>query len=134
MTVTTGIKQRYAVEDLTVGMFVASLDCPMSKTPFPLGGFYIRTKEQIIELSQHCSFVMVNLTKSKFVQDFSNTMQLEVLDIPKALTDPKGFRLHQKSRKPQQGKPRGKGRVKRLLALLAFSAAILHYLPQYLPV
>ncbi len=124
---TTGIKKLVAVEDLVIGMFVSSLDKPMSSTSFPLEGFYIRKKEELLELAKHCNFVMINISKSRAVQSLNTTFQLEVMDIPKALTDPVGFKIEKRLRAPRQVKPRQKGRVKRLFILLAVSIAVYHY-------
>ncbi len=119
--------KRYAVEDLTVGMFVSALDRPMASTPFPLEGFYIRKKEELQEIAKYCNYVMVNITKSRAVQTLSCTLQLEVADIPKALTNPVGYKIERATRPPRVVKPRQKGRVKRLAFLLLVSGAIWYY-------
>lgn len=116
-----------AVENLAIGMFVSSLDKPMSSTNFPLEGFYIRKKEELLELAKQCNYVMINITKSRAVQSLNTTFQLEVMDIPKALTDPVGFKIEKRLRAPLQVKPRQKGRVKRLFGLLAVCIAIAYY-------
>lgn len=116
--------KRYAVEDLSVGMFVSALDRPISSTPFPLEGFYIRKKEELQEIAKYCNYVMVNITKSRAVQSLSCTLQLEVADIPKAITNPSGYKIERATRPPRVVKPRQKGRVKRLFALLTASAAV----------
>ncbi|PCK09461.1 MAG: hypothetical protein COA42_04210 [Alteromonadaceae bacterium] len=124
---TTELKKRCAVEDLSVGMYVTSLDRPVSTIPFPLGGFYIRSKEDLAEIGKHCNHVVVNVKKSQFVRDFRNSLQLEVIDLPKALTAPEGFRAHARSLRPRKVKPRRKGRPWRLCFLLVLSAAVLYY-------
>ncbi|MFL0810237.1 MAG: DUF3391 domain-containing protein [Agarilytica sp.] len=118
-------QKRYAVEDLTIGMFVTQLDCPITSTPFPLQGFYIKSKDQLADLATYCSYVVVNVSKSKAVQSLNSTLNLEVMDVPKALTNPVAFKAEQLNRRlkrPQ--KPRRKGRVMRLVVLLVVSAAI----------
>ena len=124
----SGPRKQYAVKDLSVGMYVTSIIKPISQTPFPLQGFYIKTKEQITLLSRYCNTVVVNSTKSKFIKDFHITMELDVIDIPAALTDPKGFRLKQAMRPPKKVNPRQKGRVKRLLVLFAVCISIWYFL------
>lgn len=123
----TGAKKIYAVEDLTVGMFISSLDVPMTETPFPLQGFYIKRKEQIQEISKYCNHVMVNVTKSRAAKMLCNTMQFEIEDIPKALTNPTGFKMEYRSRPARKVKPQQKGRVGRLFGLLAISIGILFF-------
>ncbi len=120
----TGIKQRYDVKDLSVGMYVASLDKPACNTPLPLGGFYIRTKEELLEVAKHCSYVMVNITKGRLAKELSSTMQLEVIDIPAVIRDPKGYRARQESRPAKKVNPRQKGRLSRLFFLLSVCVLI----------
>lgn len=100
-------------------MFVSGYDVPVYQTPFPLEGFYIRTKEEVIELSKHCNFVMVNIAKSKAVQSIHRSMQFEIEDIPKALTDPKGYRTERLLQPVKPVPKRRKGRVTRLMFLLS---------------
>lgn len=50
--------------DLRVGMFVADLDRPWVDTPFLLQGFLIEGDEQILELQQHCLWVVVDRARS----------------------------------------------------------------------
>ena len=91
---TTGIKQQVAVEDLAIGMFVSSLDIPMNNTRFPLGGFYIRTKEELNELSMLCNHVMVNITKGNLVRDLNSTLQLDLLIFPRQSQTLKGLKFN----------------------------------------
>lgn len=46
--------------DLLLGMFVADLDCTWSATPFPVGGFHVRTAEDILTLQKYCKFVFID--------------------------------------------------------------------------
>ncbi len=119
--------KRYAVEDLAIGMYVMQLDCPIADTPFPLQGFYIRSKEQLMELSNYCNYVIVNVAKSNAVKSLNATLNLEVMDVPKALTNPVAYRTEQLRRPPRKVKPRHKGRVTRLFGLLVISASIYYF-------
>lgn len=52
------------VSGLRVGMYVSELDRPWLETPFLFQGFYIRSKNEIDELHEHCEFVYVDLAQS----------------------------------------------------------------------
>ncbi len=49
--------------DLLMGMFVYDIDCAWSKTPFEMGGFHIRSSEDIQILKKYCNFVVIDLNK-----------------------------------------------------------------------
>lgn len=49
-----------AANDVIIGMFVAEIDCPWSKTPFPLGGFHVRNVGDIQVLQKHCKEVTID--------------------------------------------------------------------------
>lgn len=49
--------------ELKLGMYVSRLDRPWLETPFLFQGFYITSSEDIEELSQHCEFVYVDISK-----------------------------------------------------------------------
>ena len=51
------------VRELQKGMFVAELDCPWHKTPFPIQGFYVRSQDDLKSLKKFCSYVYVDATK-----------------------------------------------------------------------
>lgn len=53
------------VNALKEGMFVADLDCPWHKTPFPLQGFYIRLDDDVKALTQYCKYVYIDVQKQK---------------------------------------------------------------------
>ena len=53
------------VNFLREGMYVADLDCPWHKTPFPLQGFYIRNDDDLKALAGYCKFVYVDEKKSR---------------------------------------------------------------------
>lgn len=50
---------------LIEGMFVADLDCPWHKTPYPLQGFYVRSDREIKELARFCRYVYVDERKTR---------------------------------------------------------------------
>ncbi len=53
------------VRELKTGMYVAELDCPWNKTPFPIQGFLIKSKDDVRSLQKFCNHVFVDATKSK---------------------------------------------------------------------
>ncbi len=58
------MQSKVAVKDLRVGMFVADLDRPWIDTPFILQGFLIEDQQQILELQQHCAYVVIDRSRS----------------------------------------------------------------------
>lgn len=61
--------QRLPVQDLLVGMFVARLDRPWAGTPFPIDGFFISDREEIMVLRVHCDVVYVDPRRSRIRLD-----------------------------------------------------------------
>ena len=53
------------VSDLEIGMYVAELDRPWSKTPFVVQGFYIESPEDIDSLREHCDFVYIDAFRTR---------------------------------------------------------------------
>ena len=53
------MKQKVAVEDLRIGMYVAELDRPWRETPFLFQGFEIRDEDDLARLRQYCRHVFV---------------------------------------------------------------------------
>lgn len=53
------------VNYLKEGMYIADLDCPWHKTPFPLQGFYIRKDDDVKALAGYCKFVYVDERKCR---------------------------------------------------------------------
>ena len=58
------MQSKVAVKDLKIGMFVADLDRPWIDTPFVLQGFLIEDRQQILELQQHCAYVVIDRARS----------------------------------------------------------------------
>jgi len=54
-----------AVSSLQEGMFVADLDRAWHETPFPLQGFYVKSYDDVKDLSQYCTYVYVDSQKSR---------------------------------------------------------------------
>lgn len=53
-----------AVNDLTIGMYVAALDRPWTETPFLFQGFVIREQQELHLLREHCQSVWVDAKQS----------------------------------------------------------------------
>lgn len=49
--------------ELLLGMYVYELDCPWSRTPFPMGGFHLKNVEDIEILAKHCKQVVIDINK-----------------------------------------------------------------------
>ena len=58
------LKRKIDVSGLCVGMYVSELDRPWLETPFLFQGFFIRSKNEIDELHEHCEFVYIDLEQS----------------------------------------------------------------------
>ena len=58
------LHRKIDVSGLRVGMYVSELDRPWLETPFLFQGFFIRSKNEIDELHEHCEFVYVDLEQS----------------------------------------------------------------------
>ena len=56
--------QRTAAKDLKIGMFIADLDRPWIDTPFLLQGFLLEDEEQLVQLREHCEWVMIDPQRS----------------------------------------------------------------------
>jgi HD-GYP domain-containing protein (c-di-GMP phosphodiesterase class II) len=56
--------QKIATKDLKTGMFIADLDRPWIDTPFLLQGFLLEDDEQMVQLRQHCQWVMIDPQRS----------------------------------------------------------------------
>lgn len=59
------MKQKLAVSDLELGMYVSELDCPWLDTPYLLQGLLIERQEDIAELSKYCVHVYVDTLRSR---------------------------------------------------------------------
>jgi putative nucleotidyltransferase with HDIG domain len=57
-------RRKIDVEGLRVGMYVSELDRPWLETPFLFQGFFIRSKNEIDELREHCQIVTIDLERS----------------------------------------------------------------------
>jgi len=61
-----GLKQvKVFTSDLTLGMYVSRLDKPWTQTPFPIQGFFIKSANDIKELSFHCKYVYIDTEKGR---------------------------------------------------------------------
>lgn len=59
------MKQKLAVSDLELGMYVSELDCPWLDTPYLLQGLLIERQEDIKELSKYCAHVYIDTLRSR---------------------------------------------------------------------
>lgn len=53
-------RQKFAVEDLRVGMFVVELDIPWEQSTFMFQGLELKTTEDIMSVQKQCKFVYVD--------------------------------------------------------------------------
>ncbi len=61
------VKERQVkITDLTVGMYVSSLDRPWVESPFARQGFVIRSQSDIDSLMRHCSYVYVDQERGEY--------------------------------------------------------------------
>ena len=59
-----GIKQvKIAVGEVTLGMFISSLDRPWAQTPFPIQGLMVRSHKEVKALRAYCDYVYIDVTK-----------------------------------------------------------------------
>jgi len=58
-------QKKVFLSDLTNGMFVCELPIAWKDTPFPLQGFFVRSQEDIDELSKYCEYVLIDTVRSK---------------------------------------------------------------------
>lgn len=58
-------QQKIEIRDLVEGMFVCQLPVPWKETPFPLQGFYVHSNDDKAQLEKYCSYVFVDLVRSR---------------------------------------------------------------------
>lgn len=58
------IKERVDADKLEIGMYVCELDKPWLETPYPLQGFYIQSKSEMLNLQEFCSYVYIDVKKT----------------------------------------------------------------------
>lgn len=58
-------KQKVDTRDLKTGMYVSELDRPWIESPFVFQGFLITNEQELLQLSQCCNYVYVDVAKSK---------------------------------------------------------------------
>lgn len=59
-------QEKVSVQDLVQGMYVARLDRPWVGTPFPIQGFHIRNYDEVRTLGNYCTYVYIDVAKSRF--------------------------------------------------------------------
>jgi HD-GYP domain-containing protein (c-di-GMP phosphodiesterase class II) len=60
--------QKTQTVDLRRGMYVAKLDRPWLETSFKMQGFLLNSQSEIDELARYCSYVYVDIDKSRIVE------------------------------------------------------------------
>lgn len=65
------------INDLTTGMFVSGLDRPWLGTPFLTQGFLLKDHDDIKRVSDFCSFVYIDTSKSRYLSPSLRTLQGE---------------------------------------------------------
>ncbi|MGS2717832.1 HD-GYP domain-containing protein [Eionea flava] len=70
------------VNDIELGMYIASLDRSWEKTPFPIQGFYIRDLSEIKQLKIHCKYVYIDIVKGVSPSDKTLLEGKRLQDIP----------------------------------------------------
>ncbi|MFT6264652.1 MAG: HD-GYP domain-containing protein (c-di-GMP phosphodiesterase class II) [Oleiphilaceae bacterium] len=65
------------VNYLKEGMYIADLDCPWHKTPFPLQGFYIRKDDDVKALAGYCKFVYVDERKCRIKHVYESRISVK---------------------------------------------------------
>lgn len=58
-------QKKVFLSELINGMFVCQLPIAWKDTPFPLQGFFVRSQEDIDELSKYCEYVLIDTVRSK---------------------------------------------------------------------
>jgi len=58
-------QRKVFLSELRNGMFVCQLPIAWKETPFPLQGFFVRSQEDIDELSKFCEHVLIDTVRSK---------------------------------------------------------------------
>ena len=60
------VREKLAVAELELGMYVVELDRPWLETPFALQGFLVSSREEIDQLQEYCDFVFIDVTQTTF--------------------------------------------------------------------
>ena len=60
-------RDKIAVNQIKVGMYICKLDRPWLDTPFPFQGFYLRTKHEIEEVQRFCDYVYIATQKGNLL-------------------------------------------------------------------
>lgn len=58
-------QKKVFLSEMINGMFVSQLPIAWKDTPFPLQGFFVRSQEDIDELSKYCEYVFIDTVRSK---------------------------------------------------------------------
>lgn len=72
-------KERVAIDDVTIGMYICDLDRPWLETPFLMQGFLVESDEDIKVLAAHCSYVYVDRALSRDDHSFGKRASAAVV-------------------------------------------------------
>lgn len=61
-------RRKIGVEQLSLGMFVAELDCPWSESSFLLQGFTVKTNNDLEMLRECCQFVYIDISEEEWIE------------------------------------------------------------------
>ncbi|MCG8670154.1 MAG: DUF3391 domain-containing protein [Pseudomonadales bacterium] len=71
--------RKVSTDALQLGMFISRVDRPWSDTPFPIQGFHVETREQL-ELLQHiCTWVEIDVQKSRRLKRLEGDQELSFI-------------------------------------------------------
>lgn len=66
-------RQKFAVEDLRIGMFVVELDIPWEQSTFMFQGLELKSADDILSLQRQCKFVYVDYNEFSLKQENKST-------------------------------------------------------------
>lgn len=69
-------QRKILIDNLSPGMFISRLDIPWNQSPFPIQGFYVKSKKQISELATYCKSVTIDLARSRTMVEISAEQSL----------------------------------------------------------
>lgn len=102
-------QQKIEIGDLVEGMFVCQLPVPWKETPFPLQGFYVHSNDDKTQLEKYCSYVFVDLIRSRtrnsklttdLLKNKKNNLSIEQNETPAYSTGDVGLNIKRINAKP----------------------------------
>ena len=80
--------QKFSAQEVKIGMFVTDLDRPWIDTPFLMQGFMVEDEDQLRQLHEHCSWVLIDPHRS-IGPDFETVVRKPVVAPRDADTEPR---------------------------------------------